>query len=463
MQTRILLSVLMIGMIMGTFAQKPTMTLTFTADNNGQHVPLNSILIENLTQGGDTTLFSPDTILVINYVLGIGENETIGANVFTVFQNYPNPMEGQTTVNLYLPERENVLIIISDIVGRDIFKQEYMLDQGKHSFTFLPGKENLYFLTAWLKHQNQTIKMFNSPSNAHGFGICKLEYNGRQSGIEDYKSGNNTNNFVFDMGDLLRFTASSVLGERTIINTPSGDQNYTFQYGSGGQPCPGMPTITDIEGNVYNTVLIGEQCWMKENLKTTKYRNNTPIEYPGTDNDAWQNNTTGAYAWYNSDIGWKDSYGALYNWHAVNNATGLCPTGWHVPSDAEWTQLVDYVVAQGFPNQWDNPNGTGNALRSCRQVNSPLGGECNTSAHPRWEAHDTHHGFDEFSFSGFPGGVRYNVGSFATIGYYGYWWSSNEGSTDFAWFSSLNYDNSSVVKLGYGKAHGLSVRCLRDE
>jgi hypothetical protein len=76
------------------------------------------------------------------------------------------------------------------------------------------------------------------------------------------------------------------------------------------------------------TVLLqlGEQVWMAENLKTTKYRNGTPIEYPGNDNNAWQYNTTGAYAWYDNDISWKDSYGALYNWHAVNNTNGLCPT-----------------------------------------------------------------------------------------------------------------------------------------
>jgi uncharacterized protein (TIGR02145 family) len=89
----------------------------------------------------------------------------------------------------------------------------------------------------------------------------------------------------------------------------------------------------------------------------------------------------------------------LYNWHAVNNANGLCPTGWHVPSDAEWTQLVDYVVAQGFPNKWDNPNGAGNALKSCRQVNSPLGGDCNTTSIPDGILMTTHHGFDEFGFS----------------------------------------------------------------
>ena len=225
-------------------------------------------------------------------------------------------------------------------------------------------------------------------------------------------------------------------------------------------------TVKDIDGNVYKTVKIGEQVWMAGNLKTTKYRNGTPIEYPGTDNNAWQNNTTGAYAWYENDISWKDSYGALYNWHAVNNSNVLCPTGWHVPSDAEWTQLVDYVVTQGFPNEPDDPNGAGNALKSCRQVNSPLGGDCDTSEHPRWYKDEytgsNHHGFDEFGFSGVPGGFRSGSSSFHDIGTYSYFWSSTELSSTYAQVRYLDYYLSDVSSANNLKGYGFSVRCIKD-
>jgi uncharacterized protein (TIGR02145 family) len=150
------------------------------------------------------------------------------------------------------------------------------------------------------------------------------------------------------------------------------------------------------------------------------YRNETPIENPTSISD-WPNNITGAYACYNNDISWKDSYGALYNWQAVNNPNGLCPTGRHVPSDAEWTQLVDYVIAQGFPNESENLNCAGNALKSCRQVNSPLGGECNTTDYPRWESHDTHYGFDEFGISWLPGSYRVFSVNFGIFGFLGAW------------------------------------------
>ncbi len=111
----------------------------------------------------------------------------------------------------------------------------------------------------------------------------------------------------------------------------------------GGTPCPDMPTVTDIDGNVYQTVLINDRCWMAENLMTTKYQNGDAIAYPGTGNEQWESNVSGAYAWYDNDIDWKDSYGALYNWYAVNNPAGLCPEGWHVPTHDEWQALVNYT------------------------------------------------------------------------------------------------------------------------
>jgi len=251
----------------------------------------------------------------------------------------------------------------------------------------------------------------------------------------------------------------------TIITIPLNTiESNTFIESEGDFVC-GISTITDIDDNIYNTVLIGDQCWMKENLKTTQYRNGTPIEYPAADNNAWKNNTSGTYAWYDNDISLKDSHGALYNWHAGVNANGLCPTGWHVPTDAEWMQLVDYVVAQGFPNS-NVTNGAGNALKSCRQVSSPLSGDCNTTEHPRWEkdaisGYD-HHGFDKFGFSGLPGGTRRFDGYFHFIGNYGYWWSSTEHDNYYAWYSFLDYDWGDAGRYYYSKSDGFSVRCIKD-
>ncbi len=231
--------------------------------------------------------------------------------------------------------------------------------------------------------------------------------------------------------------------------------------------------VTDIDGNEYVTVVIGNQEWMAENLRVTRYNNGDNIP-TGLSNTNWKNTTEGAYAIYDHNAYWTDginspeemveAYGKLYNWYAVDDPRGLCPEGWHVPSDAEWTELVNYVVSQGYPNVYDNPNGAGNALKSCRQVGSPLGGDCDTSEHPRWSSYQTyyHYGFDEFGFSALPGGHRKPDGSFTLIGSGGYWWSSTEGSSTHARSRTLIHWSGKVFRTYYYKTHGFSLRCVRD-
>lgn len=216
--------------------------------------------------------------------------------------------------------------------------------------------------------------------------------------------------------------------------------------------------IEDIDGNIYNTTLIGEQCWMAENLNTTQ--------------GAAGNNIT-RYC-YDDDPVRCEQYGGLYDWNTVMNGEessnsnpsgvqGICPEGWHVPSDEEWTQLVDYVVSQGYPNDHNDPNGAGNALKSCRQVNSPLGGDCNTSEHPRWDEHNMHHGLDAFGFIVFPGGYRYTDGYFYTLGYDGIFWSSMETSSTSAWGRDMYGSLGDVYHDDSNKGNGFSVRCLKDD
>jgi len=232
-------------------------------------------------------------------------------------------------------------------------------------------------------------------------------------------------------------------------NFQEKEEDTNIIYGDG---------VTDIDGNEYVTVIIGTQEWMAENLRVTRDANGNDI----------------TRFCYDNDPEWCDLYGGLYTWGTLMNGQsssdsnpsgvqGICPEGWHVPSDDEWTQLVDYVVSQGFPNSSD-VNGAGNALKSCRQENSPLGGDCNTSEHPRWDSHDTHHGFDEFGFSALPGGFRELGGSFVHIGFYSLWWSSTELSSNvnFAWHYRMYLGGSVGRSQAYRKTNGFSLRCVRD-
>jgi len=453
MRTKTILTVLAIGLILSAYGQKSTIKLTFTAENNGQYFPLDSIFIENLTQGGDTTLYAPDTILVLDYVTSIENNEDIGKNTFSVSQNYPNPFMRKTTVNLYLQEKEHIKITVLDILSREMAQYENTLNRGNHSFAFYSSKKKYYLLTVIGKQTSKTIKMLNANSNTTYGGKCKIVYNEYEDNVIGFKSQKAINNFVFNIGDELKYTAYSDIGETSIIDSPTGNQTYTFQYAI-GIPCPGTPTVTDIDGNVYNTVLFGSQCWMAENLKTTTYSNNTPIPNV-TVGLNWGSLTTGAYVWYDNDISWKNIYGAMYNWYAVNDSNSLCPSGWHVPSDDEWTALTNFIGGNGSPN--------GNKLKSCRQVGSPLGGNCNTIAHPRWNQDNTHYGTDDYGFSCLPGGYRFGPsGTFGYVGEYGLWWSSSGYSSVYAWCRYLHNESGSVYMDLYSKQSGYSVRCLKD-
>lgn len=222
-------------------------------------------------------------------------------------------------------------------------------------------------------------------------------------------------------------------------------------------------TLKDIEGNVYNTVIIDGKEWMAENLRSTQYRDGSPIDFPGSDNLLWENNTQGAYAWPDNDEGNKNIYGALYNWYAVNNEKGLCPVGWRVATSQDWSQLINYIGEKhGVTNEIDDILGVGNKLKSCRQKNSPLGSNCDTSLHPRWDFHDTHFGTDDHGFAALPGGDRTPAGLFESMGAYGFWWTSNEADPSHAAYRYINYDFGRVFGNNYHKNYGLSVRCLKN-
>ncbi len=454
----IILWILIIPAIL--FSQKPTLELTFTAKYSGIHTPLDSILVENLTQGGDTTLYSPDTLLLLDYEVSIGNNKPFAENIFTVSQNHPNPFREKTEVNLYLPEKENIKITIRDIMGRQLTQYRNILKQGYHTFTIYSGNEKYYLLTVSDKYTSKTIKMLNANSPTTKAGKCKIVYIEFEHNVTGFKSQEAKNNFGFNLGNELRYTGyamsiDAIPGSAVISDLPEEDTDFEFTILKGIR-CPGFPTVTDVDSNTYNTVQIGTQCWMKENLKTTTYQNNTPI--PNImGGSSWSNLITGAYVWYGNDISSKDQYGALYNWFAVNDLNSLCPSGWHVPENDEWTTLTNFIGGAGAPH--------GNQLKSCRQAMSPLGVPCHTADHPRWEPAEFEYGTDDYGFSALPGSGRFSDGSWPLVGglgLSGFWWSSTETSTSNAIYKWLYYDSGDFNDVDFHKQCGRSVRCIKD-
>ena len=434
--------------------------LGFAASFGGETIALDSILIQNLTKGCDTMLYAPNNYIMLDITTGVNDNPLHPVRDFELVQNSPNPFTDQTTFSIFLPVKGDAGLTVRNTTGQVVAAFDGVLDAGMHLFTFYPGSERFYILTASFNGETKSIKMATTGSGQKG--KYRLAYDGIENSLPVYKTSTGDGGFLFSFGDLLRFTGYAttptfIVGNNEMEDAPLNNQVYTFNIVEGIR-CPGNPSVTDIEGNIYNTVQVGEQCWLRENLKTTHYKNGTPINYPGTDNEAWQNDTTGAYAWYNNEILWKDIYGALYNWFAAVNPNGLCPEGWHVPSHDEWTVLTDFIGGAQSPN--------GNRLKSCRQVNSPVGGDCSITAHPRWNVHNIHYGTNDDGFSGLPGSQRLADGSFMsyTIGIYGTWWASTSYIIPTAaWARFMKFDHGNFYSTVHEKPDGYSVRCLRDD
>jgi len=224
------------------------------------------------------------------------------------------------------------------------------------------------------------------------------------------------------------------------------------------QPCPGMPTVTDVDNNVYNTVQIGNQCWMKENLRTTHYSDGTAIPTASSTSE-----TSPRYYDYSSSSIPLTERGYLYNWFAVvhgsngssanpSGVQGVCPTGWHVPSHAEWLELETYVSGLGEGYVCGNtPANIAKALASTTGWNNST----TTCAVGNDQSTNNATGFGAFPAGGFGGSYVYS-------GTYAYLWSATEGSGSTAWHCILDKNVANMSYNSYGKGTGYSVRCVRD-
>ncbi len=196
-------------------------------------------------------------------------------------------------------------------------------------------------------------------------------------------------------------------------------------------------TVTDIDGNVYETVQIGDQLWMAENLKVTKYKDGTAIPTGHSDSD-WSNLSTDAYALYAPAPTCGDCYGKYYNWYAVDYGQGLCMEGWHVPSDDEWTVLTNYLGGL-----------------------SVAGGKMKEEGLDHWDSPNTG-ATNESGFTALPAGIHSGSEPFQMLGKHGYFWSSSESNSNIAWYRNLGYGYSGMLRFTNHKDFGFSLRCLKD-
>ena len=215
---------------------------------------------------------------------------------------------------------------------------------------------------------------------------------------------------------------------------------FTITYGD---------KLTDIDGNVYKTVKIGDQWWMAENLEVTHYRNGDAIPNV-TYNTEWSNLTTGAYCEYDNNVSNVETYGRLYNGYAVTDSRNIAPAGWHMPTDYEWKQLEMYLGMS--QSEADDIGWRG----------TDEGGKLKESGTEHWVSPNTG-ATNESGFFALPGGYRSNYGTYSPLGTYAHFWSATVHGSSSAWYRGLDYSSSSGVGRGNsGKQGGFSVRCVRD-
>jgi uncharacterized protein (TIGR02145 family) len=263
----------------------------------------------------------------------------------------------------------------------------------------------------WSTLQNPTLSG-NKTINGAGKGIFTCGINGLTAATGYYLRAYATNRIATSYGNELFF------------------KTYTA-------------TVSDIEGNIYNTISIGAREWMAENLKATRYNDNTAIPLI-TEFYDWALLSSSGYCWYNNDTSARRTdIGALYNWYTVdaasNGGKNVCPAGWHVPSDDEWTELTSYLGGDSI-----------------------AGGKMKETGTIHWQSPNTK-ATNESGFTALPGGGRYYDGSFNSLGKIGGWWSSTELFAATARGRFLYFDLSMVYRGSGSKNDGFSVRCVRNK
>jgi uncharacterized protein (TIGR02145 family) len=287
-------------------------------------------------------------------------------------------------------------------------------------------------------------------SNVTARGVCWSRVQTPTILCEKTNDGSGAGDFVSNLVDLMPASgyfvrayatnaAGTSYGPVIAFNTsqiPPPQFNMELSYGS----------LNDIDGNSYKTIQIGSQTWMAENLKTTKFNDGTDMQNV-TDSATWANLSTPAYCFlFNEPTVFKATYGALYNWFAVNTGK-LCPSGWHVPSDVEWHDLSLFL----------------DPATEYRTNESFLAGGMLKESGTMHYRYSNIGATNETGFTALPGGMRWKSPEFMIAAFFGYWWSSTEMSSDVAWSIIISGGSKTLNRNSSGiKTRGYSIRCLKD-
>lgn len=409
-------SVTLITLVLSTLiSMAQNYQISFTASGAANYV--NSVYVYNLSKGTKLVI-GGNEILQLVWNVGIEDKQNnIGLKVI------PNPFSGSTNIIISSAISRSTDVQVFDFSGKVVISSKIWLNQGENSI-LVSGLSSGFYLFS-LRSDNLAIstKLISTNSEEGSQEIHSASvYN--KSGLKT-KEAKNLVQMHYNSGERILFQGVSGQYSRITTLIPSHDQIVDFEF----------IDCKDGDSIQYAVVAIFNMTWMAENLRTTKYRDGTPIPLKAVN---WNNDTTPAYCWFNNDqAAYGNKYGALYNWYAVNTGN-LCPAGWHVPSDAEWTNLAYSLLGESI---------AGGKLKETDTVN--------------WQSPNTA-ATNETGFTALPGAYRDFDGTFYGLGSFGSWWSTTESAVNRAIVKDIYFNSGQLKSLTTSKGDGSAVRCVKD-
>ena len=435
-------SILMIIAVPGIYAQNYQIGFAGT----GASTTVDSVKVENLSQCKSLTLAGTDT-LNLNATVGINESRKPRETEVSV---YPNPSSGYFSVDFVTSKAGNALIGLYDMSGRMILQKKEFFPEGHHSFLLNGLQGGVYILKVESADQRVSARLISYAEGSGCPSINKTEpaggtKNGQYlNGTMILRDPEGTKSIIvmqFNAGDTLKFTGKSGNYRTVCILVPAQSQTLTFNFVS----------CTDADSNHYTVVQVDSQLWMKDNMKTTRYRDGSAIPNV-TDSAAWGNLNTGAYCDYHNLPAEGAYYGHLYNYYAVADPRNLCPQGWHVASHSEWNMMEKFL---------DNTVDTAALGGTGKVIGRILKEGCDT----RWAYMDSTYGLNSSGFTALCTNYRTATGAWSQApdnNHDDCFWTATSYNTGSAWFRSLRWCYGDIYTLFPMKRGGYSVRCIKD-
>ncbi|HAQ18209.1 MAG TPA: hypothetical protein DCR40_03130 [Prolixibacteraceae bacterium] len=398
---------------------------------------IDSILVTNQRTNQKVKLLGNETLTL---------TKVTGVNLLPVHNEnrllFPNPCNGNAELSFATSSNQQVEVRMYNIYGQLLNTESQFLTSGEHRFNITFPAVGIYHVSTQKEDGSLSFKAICLQINGSDIDI---QYIGTEINFS-VKNATVGKTMSYAQGDILNCSAFSGKNNTIIADSPTATKVYSVEF----YECK------DSENNNYPIVKVGTQWWMAKNLQSTKYNNGTSIPHV-TDTTVWEHLKTPGYCWHdNNQATYGNTYGALYNWYTVNTGK-LCPVGWHVPSDAEWTTLKKYLINNGY-----GYGGSGDDIAKSMAATTNWYSTTFTGCPGNEPASNNSTGF-----SGLPGGIREYNGDFYITGDAGFWWSSTEVPSFSAWYFVLGRAESHFLggEEDYCYAYkefGFSVRCVRD-